>query len=202
MCQLGAAGAHRPRHHGSARTSSQPGSTRQHPAAPGTRHPGTDPGSPRQPGNPTRQHPATRQPGLKSRPQVQPTGVALTLLLPPRAFPRLPVARGQTLSACRHPMSRDARRAPRAPTQVHVARRAAVCERRRGASSRRPSRRRGPGFFIHVIWSDYTKCEMVCVITTVVDPRTRWGKVLPSLRPTRPFVSCLRKEGELTQPSV
>jgi hypothetical protein len=48
--------------------------TRQHPAAPGTprhpgttpapprHHPGTTPAPPRQPGNPTRHHPATRQP--------------------------------------------------------------------------------------------------------------------------------------------
>ena len=46
-----------------------PGSTRQHPGstpAPGsTRQPGTDPATPWQPGNPTRQHPASRQPGLK-----------------------------------------------------------------------------------------------------------------------------------------
>jgi len=50
-----------------------PGSTRQYPAAdpaadpanpaPGsTRQPGKHPATPRQPGNPTRQHPATRQP--------------------------------------------------------------------------------------------------------------------------------------------
>eukprot|EP00964_Phaeocystis_antarctica_P011426 scaffold6317_cov98-Phaeocystis_antarctica.AAC.9 len=48
-----------------------PGSTRQHPGstpAPGsTRQPGTGPATPRQPGNPTRQHPATRQPGLKGQ---------------------------------------------------------------------------------------------------------------------------------------
>ena len=52
---------------GSAPTSSQPGSTRQHPAAPGSRpgstrqHPAADPACSR-PGKPgTRQHPATRQ---------------------------------------------------------------------------------------------------------------------------------------------
>ena len=50
-----------------------PGSTRkwthvltawQHPAAPGSnRQPGTDPAPPRQPGNPTRQHPAAGNQG-------------------------------------------------------------------------------------------------------------------------------------------